>query len=47
MVLSYDYCEGEGAIKVVKTRSNNLGQRIDLECNYNEGYLKEFTPEVF
>lgn len=47
VVLSYDYCEGEGAIKVVKTRSNNLGQRIDLECNYNEGYLKEFTPEVF
>lgn len=46
-VLSYDYCEGEGAIKVVKTRANNLGQRIDLECNYNEGYLTEFNPSVF
>ncbi len=47
VVLSYDYCQGEGALKVVKTRANNLGQRIDLECNYNEGYLKEFDASIF
>ena len=47
MVLSYDYNENEAAIKVVKTRSNNLNQRIDLEVNYDEWYLKEFTPGVF
>lgn len=40
-VLTYDYCEGDGQLRVCKSRSNNVGQRIDLECNYNEGYLTE------
>lgn len=46
-VLTYDYYEGEAALKVAKTRANNLNQRIDLEVNYNEGYLTEFNPNVF
>lgn len=40
-VLTYDYCEGDGQLRVCKSRSNNVGQRIDLECDYNEGYLTE------
>lgn len=40
-VLTYDYCEGDGQLRVCKSRANNVGQRIDLECDYNCGYLKE------
>lgn len=46
-VLTYDYCEGEGALKVCKSRANNVGQLINLECNYNEGYLTEAKTDVF
>lgn len=46
-VLTYDYCEGEAALKVCKSRANNVGQRIDLEVNYNEGYLTECNNLAF
>lgn len=46
-VLTYDYCEGDGQLRVCKSRANNVGQRIDLECNYNEGYLKECNKLAF
>lgn len=46
-VLTYDYCEGEGQLRVCKSRANNVDQRINLECNYNEGYLTEANTEVF
>lgn len=46
-VLTYDYCEGEAALKVCKSRANNVGQRIDLEVDYNSGYLAECSNLSF
>lgn len=46
-VISYDYADGEAAMKVVKTRANNLNQRIDLNVNYNMGYIEESNNLAF
>lgn len=46
-VLTYDYNEGEGALRVCKSRANNVGQIVNLECNYNEGFLTEAKTNVF
>lgn len=46
-VITYDYCDGDGALRVVKSRANNVDQRIDLEVNYNQGYITEVNNSVF
>lgn len=52
-VLTYDYTkpedsdQGIGALKVVKTRANNLNDKIDLTVNYNMGYIEEYEePDI-
>ena len=40
-VLTYDYNDGEGALKVAKTRANNINDIISLSVNYNMGYIEE------
>lgn len=47
VVLTYDYYDNEGALRVVKTRSDNKEQIVRLDVNYNEGYITEFNPDVF
>ena len=46
-VLTYDYSDGDGALRVVKSRANNVDQRIDLQVNYNQGYITETDNSVF
>lgn len=41
LVLTFDQHDGLGKIKVAKTRTNCVNQVIDLQCNFNEGFIQE------
>lgn len=45
-VITYDYADGKGKLKVVKARATCVGLEIDLLANYNMGYITEHTVKT-
>ncbi|PEM08558.1 DNA helicase [Bacillus wiedmannii] len=43
-IFSYDYVDGLGAIQLVKTRATGVDEIINLNVNYNMGYIQEASP---
>ena len=45
-VLSFDQIDGVGQLLVAKARSTCVGETIDLQCDFDNGYIKElFTND--
>lgn len=42
-ILSYDFFDGVGKIKLAKSRTPNVNAEITLHANYNEGFIQERT----
>jgi replicative DNA helicase len=45
-VLTFDQVDGLGKLKIVKARQPVVGKEIDLNCNFNYGFIEE-VPENF
>jgi len=43
-VLTFDAYEGIGALFIAKARTPNVGEQIDLTCNFNLGFIEEPMP---
>lgn len=45
-ILTFDQQDGMGAIKIVKARVPNVNKVVQLQCNFNFGFIDE-VPETF
>lgn len=43
-VITFDQSDGVGKLKLAKARTPNVGKELDLQCNFNMGYIREVTP---
>lgn len=46
-ILSFDQIDGVGKILLAKSRVGNVGKEIELQCDFNRGYIKEVTSVDF
>lgn len=42
-VLTFDQADGVGAIKLVKARTPNVGKQVELQTDFNMGFIREVT----
>ncbi len=40
-VITFDQIEGSGKLKIAKCRQPHVGEEIDLNCNFNLGFIEE------
>lgn len=46
-VLTFDAFQGIGKIKLAKARTPFVGNEIEVQCDFNMGYIREVTPVDF